>query len=197
MDNTIWDEINLMAKSSKGSQYERDTCRQLSLWWTQDNENPSDSIFWRTSQSGGRATTRAKKGKKTAFSYGDVSFTDPIGQPFINKCLLELKRGYTAGISILDFLDKNKGEPLLLKWWNKAEGERRLAERKYVLIVFRRDRHKSCILIKGSLFGKIQDMFGTFESNILHIKHKNLKLVALELEIFLEWCHPDFFKKGR
>jgi hypothetical protein len=183
-----------MTKSSKGSQYERDTCTQLSLWWS---ENKNDSIFWRTSMSGGRATTRAKQGKKTAFAYGDVTFTDPIGKPFISKCLLELKRGYTKDISILDFLDKNKGEPLLLKWWNKAEKERRLANRKYILIIFRRDRHKSCVLLKGSLFGKIQDLFGTFENDILHIKHKDLKLVAVQLESFLDWCHPDFFKRGR
>jgi hypothetical protein len=186
-----------MAKSSKGSQYERDTCKQLSLWYTQDEKKPHSDVFWRTSQSGGRATTRAKKGKKTAYAYGDVTFTDPIGQPFISKCLLELKRGYTKDISILDFLDKNKGEPILLKWWNKSEKERRLAKRKYILIIFRRDRHKSCILMKGTLFGKMQDMFGAFNNNILHIKYKNLKLVAIELDKFLDWCHPDFFKRGK
>jgi hypothetical protein len=182
-----------MTKSSKGSQYERNTCRQLSLWWTNEKD---DSSFWRTSQSGGRATTRAKQKLKTPNSYGDVGYLDVSGKPFIDKVLLELKRGYTKDISILDFLDKNKGEPILLKWWNKAEKERKLAKRKYIFIIFRRDRHKSCVLIKGSLFGKIQDWFGTFNHNILHIKYKNLKLVALELDKFLNWCNPNFFEKG-
>ena len=181
-------------KSAKGSAFERSTCKQLSLWWTGDKDV---EVFWRCSQSGGRATTRAKRNLKTPNSYGDVSYLDVAGKPFIDKVLLELKRGYTKDISILDFLDKNKGEPLLLKWWNKAEKERRLANRKYILIIFRRDRHKSCVLLKGSLFGKIQDLFGTFENDILHIKHKDLKLVAVQLESFLDWCHPDFFKRGR
>jgi len=186
-----------MAKSSKGSQYERDTCKQLGLWWTQDSEKPSDAIFWRTSQSGGRATTRAKQKLKTPNSYGDVGYLDIDGKPFIDEVLLELKRGYTNDISILDFLDKTKGEPILLKWWNKAEKEQRLSKRKYIFIVFRRDRHKSCILIKGQAFGKMQDWFGAFQYDILHITHKNLKLVAIELEKFLNWCHPDFFRKGK
>jgi len=145
--------------------------------------------------SGGRATTRSKRKLKTPNSYGDVGYLDIKGKPFIDQVLLELKRGYTKDISILDFLDKNKGEPLLLKWWNKSEKERELAERKYILIIFRRDRHKSCILMKGSLFGKMQDMFGKFDDNILHIKHKHLKLVAVELVKLLDWCHPDFFKR--
>jgi len=177
----------------KGGQYERDVCRVLSLWWTQDKKKPHDAIFWLTSQSGGRATTRAKQKLKTPNSHGDVGYLDIKGKPFIDKVLLELKRGYTKDISILDFLDKNKGEPLLLKWWNKSEKERELAGRKYILIIFRRDRHKSCIFMKGSLFGKMHDTFGTFDNNVLHVRYKNLKLVVVEFEKLLDWCHPDFF----
>jgi len=181
-----------MARSAKGSQYERDTCKQLSLWWTGDKDV---EVFWRCSQSGGRATTRAKQGKKTPNSYGDVSYLDAIGKPFIDKVLLELKRGYTNSISILDFLDKNKGQPILLKWWDKAEKERLLAKRKYTLIIFRRDHHKSCVLMRSTLFGKMQDMFGVFTNDLLTVQHKKLKFVVVELDKFLDWCHPDFFRK--
>jgi hypothetical protein len=182
-----------MAKSSKGSQYERDVCRQLSLWWT---EGKDDNSFWRTSQSGGRATTRAKQKLKTPNSYGDVGYLDIEGKPFIDKVLLELKRGYTKDISVLDFLDKNKGEPILLKWWDKAEKERKLAKRKHTIIIFRRDRHKSCILISASLFAKMIDWFGDFSRNYIIIKRNKLKLIAIELDQFLDWCHPDFFKRA-
>ena len=194
MGTTIRNEIKSMAKSNKGSPYERTICKQLSLWWSGDEDQ---EVFWRTSMSGGRATIRAKQKLKTPNSYGDVGYLDTIGKPFIDKVLLELKRGYTKDISILDFLDKNRGEPILLKWWNKAEKERRLAKRKYIFIIFRRDRHKSCILLKEQVFGKMKDWFGTFNNNIINIKHKNLKLVAIELDKFLDWCNPNFFQKGR
>jgi hypothetical protein len=191
MGTSIRDGV-IMAKSSKGSQYERDVCRQLSLWWT---EGKDDNSFWRTSQSGGRATTRAKQKLKTPNSYGDVGYLDIVGKPFIDKVLLELKRGYTKDISILDFLDKNRGEPILLKWWDKAEKERKLAKRKHTIIIFRRDRHKSCILINAGLFTKMIDWFGDFSRNYIIIKRNKLKLIAIELDTFLAWCHPDFFRR--
>ena len=78
---------------NKGSNFEREICKKLSLWWT-DGQN--DDIFWRTASSGGRATQRSKKKQKTFGQYGDVQATDPIGQPLIDLCNIELKRGYSS-----------------------------------------------------------------------------------------------------
>lgn len=86
---------------AKGSQFERDICRELSLWWT---AGESDAVFWRTPTSGARATTRSKAGKSTANQYGDVIATDPIGQPLLDALTIELKRGYNKA-TIHDLLD--------------------------------------------------------------------------------------------
>ena len=194
MDTAIWDGVE-MPKAQKGSQYERDTCKQLSLWWTQDLNKPRDDVFWRCSQSGGRATTRAKRGIKTAYSYGDVTFIDPIGKPFIDSCLLELKRGYTKGIDVLDFLDKKKGIPLLVKWWDKATEERHLAGRKYTTIIFRRDRHKACVMISQKMYNAIELWFGSTTQNRIQIKTTHFDLAIVDFESFLQWCNPHFFQK--
>lgn len=183
-----------MAKSNKGPPFEREICKQLSLWWTQDFDKPDDAVFWRTSQSGGRATTRAKKNLKTAYAYGDVTFTNPIGKPFIDSCLVELKRGYTKDISVLDFLDKTKGIPILVKWWEKATDERHLAGRKYTVLIFRRDRHKQCIMISISMYNNLVDWFGVFSAGSIEITTKKYNLIILDLVKFLDWCNPDFFK---
>ena len=180
--------------SKKGPNFERSKCKQLSLWWTQDETEPHTGAFWRTANSGGRATIRAKQKLKTPNSYGDVGYLDACGKPFIDNCLLELKRGYTKDISILDLLDKKTGIPILLKWYNKAEEERKLAKRKYTIIIFRRDRHESCILLEKPLFGKIKDMFGTFKNDSIIINTKKHKFIVLQLNEFLDWCHPDFFR---
>ena len=83
-----------MSGAHKGSAFERHICKELSLWWT---AGESDAIFWRSSQSGGRATQRAKSGKVTPNSYGDIAALDPIGEPLLKFATFELKRGSTQG----------------------------------------------------------------------------------------------------
>lgn len=78
----------------KGSNFERHICKQLSHWWTGGER---DDVFWRSSQSGGRATQRAKSGKKTYGSYGDIAAVDPIGEPLMRLFTIELKRGRAHG----------------------------------------------------------------------------------------------------
>lgn len=74
----------------KGASYERAVCKQLSEWWSPGRSD----IFWRSSQSGGRATQRAKSGQTTFGSWGDIAAVDPIGLPLLKLVTIELKRGY-------------------------------------------------------------------------------------------------------
>lgn len=80
--------------AKKGSSFERKICKRLSLWWTGGER---DDVFWRSSQSGGRATQRAKSGKRTYGSYGDIAAVDPIGEPLLKLFTIELKRGRSHG----------------------------------------------------------------------------------------------------
>lgn len=84
-----------MSKAYKGSDFERVLCKQLSKWWS--GAEARDDIFWRSSQSGGRATQRLKSGKKTYGSYGDIAAVDPIGEPLLKLFTIELKRGSSYG----------------------------------------------------------------------------------------------------
>jgi len=89
---------------SKGSSFEREICKKLSLWWSGGKR---DDIFWRTSGSGARAKTRSKSGKNTFGQYGDIQATDPIGQPFLDKVSIEVKRGYSES-TLSDFLERKE-----------------------------------------------------------------------------------------
>lgn len=77
----------------KGSQFERDICRDLSRWWSNDRR---DDLFWRSAQSGGRATFRRKKGAPTQGHYGDICATSKDGEALLDMLTIELKRGYSA-----------------------------------------------------------------------------------------------------
>lgn len=90
-----------MAKG-KGSSFEREICVLLDKWWTGRDDQ---SIFWRSSQSGGRATVRSRQNKRTHGSHGDITAVHPCGEPLIDLVTIELKRGY-AKARIHDLLDR-------------------------------------------------------------------------------------------
>lgn len=125
--------------SSKGSSFERDVCKQLSLWW-----GGRDDIFWRTSMSGGRATVRGKTGRKTHGQYGDISATHPRGNSLMKLLTIELKRGYSKH-SVLDIIEKdNEGSC----WWEfikQARRAARLAGTKYWWLIVKRDYHETML----------------------------------------------------
>jgi hypothetical protein len=73
---------------TKGASFEREVCKQLSLWISQGKQ---EDVFWRSSMSGGRSTVAAAKGKRLATQAGDISCIHPAGQPFANRFLIECK----------------------------------------------------------------------------------------------------------
>jgi len=81
---------------SKGSEFERYIAKELSFWWTQEEDDPREDIFYRTHGSGSRHTARIKKNKNTINAAGDLMFIDEIGKPFIDMFIIELKSGYTT-----------------------------------------------------------------------------------------------------
>ncbi len=100
----------------KGNSFEREICVLLSKWWTGGKR---DDIFWRTSNSGGRATVRNKAGKKTKNQYGDICAVDPIGKPLLDLVTIEVKRGYGRA-TLFELIDKpNKAKKQVYEEWIK------------------------------------------------------------------------------
>jgi len=204
----------------KGQDFERDTCKKLSLWYSNGER---EDYFWRTAGSGARATSRFKKAKSTENSAGDVGYLDISGKPFIDYFMLELKRGFTKkrrknyekikaaiaindsenkalkravkennskGIDVLDFIDSN-GSVLLDEWWNKAEKECIQAGRKEVLFIFKRDGKKPCVMMHQLFFATLCAVFD--EGTELIMIHN--KYVIISLDRFLEWVTADILKE--
>jgi hypothetical protein len=87
-----------------GGEFEREICKTLSKWWIGHDR---DIVFWRTSQSGGRATIRKRKGQKTSGQCGDICSTDPSSRVFTRLLTVETKWGYrNSGPG--DILDRKK-----------------------------------------------------------------------------------------
>lgn len=130
-------------RAQKGSRFEREISRQLSLWWTGGER---DDVFWRSSQSGGRATQRAKQGKATYGAYGDITALDPIGEPLLKLFTLELKRGRSHG-TLEDLLDLPKDSAIrpVEKTLLQAHDSHRQARSKFWMVISQRDRRAPMI----------------------------------------------------
>lgn len=97
---------------AKGSSFERDVCKQLSLWVT---GGKSKDVFWRSAMSGGRATVAARRGVKVRQA-GDICAVAPEGHALTERYFIECKHVKDLGLD--DFLLKGTGT--LAKFWEKA-----------------------------------------------------------------------------
>lgn len=187
-----------MAKpSQKGSNFERKVCTILSKWWT---EGERDDIFWRSSTSGARAKTRSKSGKQTFGQYGDVQATDPIGQSLLNTVVIELKNGYKR-FCVLDSLDKpEKGAKQVFESFvEQVEEDRQNAGVPYFLLITKRDQRVPVVFMPRKLYLELHDFFGKPKMEYfpvaLSIGIYDQVLMGMRFTDWLNWVHPDFFRK--
>lgn len=185
----------------KGQEFERELSKQLSLWWTQDLPEPHDAVFWRTSNSGGRATARQRKGQKTRGSFGDIGAIDPIGTPLMDLLVIELKRGYNRE-TIIDVFDcgaKSK-RPTYFSWFTKAEENKRSSGTFSWVLIHRRDTKSAMIWFPSYLRQHIKEcVFGKFPTEdtkpVIYVYLNNLCVEGYRLVDFLNQFKPEYFRK--
>lgn len=188
-----------MARSGKGSAFEREFCRLLSRWWTGGSR---DDCFWRTSNSGGRATVRGRKGQGTAGQYGDIAATDDCGRPLTVFFAFELKRGYPRAV-LHDLLDKpaKAARQTYEDWLEQARDSAKLACSRYWLIVHKRDRREPLCLFPKALVDDVWnvqkfsefDPIATFDLFVRTVGP--LQVAAMRLDDFLKNLTPDDVRK--
>ncbi len=179
---------------AKGSNFERDICKQLSLWWSYGK---FDDIFWRTSGSGARATVRSKKGQATFGQYGDVQATDPQGQYLIDICTIEIKRGYSKS-TFADLIEKSESaaEQTYEKFLNQVIIDSKKADSFAWMLIVKRDRKEAIIFIPLHFY-KVLRGFGSSKSipcSILYLE-KYGKIFVTTLKFFLQSVHSFHIKK--
>lgn len=99
----------------KGSAFERQICKELSLWISHDKRK---DIFWRSAMSGGRSTVAAKSGDKLSAQSGDISAVSSLGFNFIEKFMIECK--FYKNLELAALIH-NRGK--LIFFWQKAQME--------------------------------------------------------------------------
>ena len=161
----------------------------LSRWWSTGLGIPeNDAIFWRTSNSGGRATTRAKKGLRTFGSYGDVAAVDPIGQPLLDLLTIEIKTGYSHS-TLHDLFDapSNAAVQTYEDWIWKAEQDTIKSKSMSWMIVHRRNRRIHLVTSPAFLF---QTMNFSRYPVIVPLKERRMELCVMPLWEWLQTFKP-------
>ena len=95
--------------TDKGFEFERRTCRQLSLWITHGERS---DVFWRTATSGARATMALRRGESVRQA-GDICAVAPEGHALMDLWYLELKS--YKNLEITSFVLRGRG--LLSGFW--------------------------------------------------------------------------------
>jgi len=182
---------------SKGSQNERNKCREWSLWWSEGLgiTPPRDDIFWRTAGSGARARLRHNIGHNVHQGYGDMLAEDPTGQPLINACTFEFKKGY-SDLSLLSCIDSKQKTPRIIEFLKQVELD---AEEtgNFPVLVFQKDYKESVICLPIELYNKLVLWNAQFEGIKIRLYHPALKYkrsyILMRLKEFFQWVNPNFF----
>lgn len=181
----------------KGNKFERDICKKLSLWWSNDDR---DDIFWRSQTSGGRATQRAAKGKHTFGQSGDIAAVDPIGQPLIDLLTIELKKGYNKETfqDLFDRLPTLKGKCQWEKWVEQAAtAHTHSGSFSWLLVTSRNNRQTLC----ATPFHALQEMSGGWRNHpplphcLLEIRSE--LIIIILFDVWLSLLKPERLSKLR
>lgn len=184
---------------AKGQNFERKLCKAFSLWWSKGYgiDPPQDNIFWRTAGSGARARVRTNKNKDVHTGFGDMLAENSIGQPLLNHCVLEFKKGY-KNCCFVDLIASKKKIPPLIKFLQEAEKDARDAGNRPILVL-EKDRYDSIIGLSFPLFAFLNYHNGKLEKStpVIKIKHQliDYEYYFIKLDSFFNWVDPVTFEE--
>ena len=106
----------------KGSQFEREVCKALSLWVTNGKRG---DVFWRSAMSGGRATMFSD-----VRQCGDICAVAPEGVPLTDHYFIECKA--YRDLQIERWLVTGRGK--LADFWQETKDQAKIHKREPLLI---------------------------------------------------------------
>jgi len=177
----------------KGSRYESDICKQLSLWW-----GKQDDIFYKTQGSGNRATIRQRQNRSTSGQYGDVCSVDGRGRKLTKVCVISIKRGYSK-FSVHDLLDSDK-ETEFHRWIADAVRDQKAAKVLGWMLIHKRDRREPMIFISAKLFWALEEENALFlhpgnTAPYMDLIIKKERIFGIRFNTFLKTCKKIHFKE--
>lgn len=194
---------------AKGGGYERELCYTLSRWWM---ESPKKLVFWRTSNSGGGATIRHRKGISNKAHAGDITAIEPEAVPFTRFITVEAKRGYggkgkkKAAGTLQDMLDRtSKPNGLYASWVEQAMKANERAGGTHWMLIHRRDNAAAMVYFPSYLYAQLAVTCGCFHQTPVPFvavttkmrvgkTQQTISFVGMELDAFLGHVDPEHIR---
>jgi len=183
---------------SKGDNFERETCRAISLWWT---EGERDDVFWRNRT---RVTSNTPNAER---QLGDLSTVHTVGVPFVEVFNVEFKIGYSKTKQgkkhkvipwdLLDLID-GKGK-IFLEFWHQTQSDAILSKR-FPMLIFKRDYHTPVVVMRRTdmfVLDGYQGPVGCRTLSVLNAYYDGIAFGPLDLypfEKFFGWLRPQTVK---
>lgn len=133
----------------KGSSWEREVGKLLSLWLTR---GARPDIFSRNVLSGGSFTNASHKGELSSRMPGDLMAAHPLAFAFMSRYAIECK--HLASLGLEQFLFDDKGGSELSKIISFADGQATACALDY-MIVAKQNRREPFVITSGSIGRRI------------------------------------------
>ena len=167
---------------AKGSQFERDIARRLSLWWS---GGETENVFWRSPSSG----MMKKEGMA-----GDISALHG-GDSFIDFIFCELK--YYKDVDYTSWLTK-KTACKVFEWFAKAEEECDQVGSTHVWLIVKANRHNPVIVVSHQFIKDAVAVAGRWLESLPSIRLQTGmgdSLSVFDLESVLDLLDPVAVKE--
>jgi hypothetical protein len=130
------------ASKRKGSAFERELCRDLSLWVSRAEH---EDLFWRSAISGGRATNRVAKHGAQKVS-GDICSVREEGHIFTNWWHIEAK--HVRDMNLTSFALNDTG--FLATEWRRCVRQA-TSHRKLPMLIVKQNRYPVIVVLQGGV----------------------------------------------
>lgn len=172
----------------KGAEFERRTCKTLSLWIT---AGARDDLFWRTAMSGGRATIKMREGSQAKAQAGDIGMIDPEGATFLDNFFVEVKHHQDL---LFHYLIVG-GKSGIVEFWRKTCKDA-VSHDKLPLMIVKQNRVKTlwCIDSDGI------DQFSDWEFELSNFERCYIQEIDLHIYLFddvLKWKYKALRLESR
>lgn len=189
-------------KKQKGGQFERDLCVLFSKWWTGGER---EDVFWRTSGSGNRATSKRRRGASIVrYQYGDMTFIDDIGRPLVDRFNFEFK--FYRHYELLSVFEPTLAQRSWLNFWAECLHEAELTSREPFMVT-KQNRHIPVVWIMHREYLRLCEHNYWFNPCMrIRLPHRELKtkkfkkltiysheVVGFRLDQFFEITDPKAF----
>jgi hypothetical protein len=161
----------------KGSGFEREVSKRLSLWWS---NHEKDDLFWRSQNSGGRWTSRRKIGVNTDGQAGDICSTSDESKLLIDNFVIECKS--YSDINLWSMITDSKGT--LVNWWIKVNEEAEHDSKHPILIA--KQNQKPILIFVDEFFREIIDENKTIQPILIWNYTRTVSIYRFEEFLMLD-----------